>query len=204
MSEHDYSNFSIVDLAGRVATHLAHHDIQVVLVGGLAVEIYTLNRYLTGDIDMVNTSINSPAALKKAMAEIGFQKQGRVFENPTTNITVEFPSAPLAVGDEHIKEVTTCETAWGDIAILQAVDVVKDRLLAYLYWNDNQSAVQAITVALIHAISPIVLETFFVYQGETQKGKVVLDTLTEAATLPEPDMGAIEALFIKQLLAQRR
>lgn len=90
MSEHDYSNFSIVDLAGRVATHLARHDIQVVLVGGLAVEIYTLNRYLTGDIDMVNTSINSPAALKKAMAEIGFQKQGRVFENPTTNITVEF------------------------------------------------------------------------------------------------------------------
>ncbi len=52
----DFSNTSISDLAATVAEYLQQHGIEVVLVGGLAVEIYTENLYLTKDIDMVNTN----------------------------------------------------------------------------------------------------------------------------------------------------
>ena len=39
----DYEGISIVDLAGIVAEHLQLHGVRVVLVGGLAVEIYSEN-----------------------------------------------------------------------------------------------------------------------------------------------------------------
>ena len=48
----DFSGLTMVDLAGLVANHLSAHNIDVVLVGGLAVEIYSHNLYLTKDIDM--------------------------------------------------------------------------------------------------------------------------------------------------------
>jgi hypothetical protein len=63
-----------VELAAIVANHLRDHDIRVVLVGGLAVEIYSKNIYLTKDIDMVDMSYRTPAELHKAMAKIEFEK----------------------------------------------------------------------------------------------------------------------------------
>ncbi len=82
----DFRNTSIIELAAIVANHLNQHDIKVVLVGGLAVEIYSENLYLTKDIDMVNTSYDSAGPLKQAMSELGFEKQGRVFINDSTEI----------------------------------------------------------------------------------------------------------------------
>ena len=102
----DFKSTSMIELAVVVAQHLKRKDIQVVLVGGLAVEIYTENQYLTNDIDMVDISYQKPAVLRAAMLELGFTKRGRVYRNSSTDIVVEFPSAPLAVGDELIKEQT--------------------------------------------------------------------------------------------------
>lgn len=55
----DFSHTPIIELAGIIAEHLQGLGIDVVLVGGLAVEIYTENIYLTKDIDMVNTNYAS-------------------------------------------------------------------------------------------------------------------------------------------------
>src|SRR6187402_1436589 len=107
----NYSDTPIVELAAILAKHLQHHGVSVVLVGGLAVEIYTENLYLTKDIDMVNTNYKKPSALHKVMAELGFYKQGRIYVNDTTDITVEFPSGPLAVGNKPITSTTIAKTA---------------------------------------------------------------------------------------------
>ena len=40
------------------------------------------------------------------METIGFFKEGRVFVNATTDISVEFPSGPLSGGDDLIKKIT--------------------------------------------------------------------------------------------------
>lgn len=129
----DFSKTSIIELAAIVADHLQKHDIEVVLVGGLAVEIYTANLYLTKDIDMVKTNYKSSRELNYAMAKLGFQKKGRIFVNATTEITVEFPSGPLSVGDESVAKTTIAKVANGDIPILQASDVIKYRLAAYIH-----------------------------------------------------------------------
>ena len=131
----DFKATPIIDLAAIIANHLQLHGIDVVLVGGLAVEIYSENLYLTKDIDMVDTSYQEAAVFRRAMAAIGFIKQGRVYINETTAICVEFPTAPLSVGDELIKEITVVNTPAGAIPILFATDVIKDRLAAYFHWQ---------------------------------------------------------------------
>ncbi|MBB3167725.1 hypothetical protein [Simiduia aestuariiviva] len=164
----DISQFSMLQLAGYIAQHLKARNIDVVLVGGLAVACYTYNRYLTKDIDMVDISYQSPRALQSAMNALGFQKKGRVFVSDETDIVVEFPSAPLSVGDEFITNHTEFQTAQGAIPILQAIDVVKDRLAAYFHWQDKQSLVQALCIMLCHNISPNEVQKFCTREGSQE------------------------------------
>ena len=70
----DFSNTSIEQLAAIAAEHLLQQGIEVVLVGGLAVEIYTENLYLTKDIDMVNTNYQKPKVMHKAMEALPHKK----------------------------------------------------------------------------------------------------------------------------------
>jgi hypothetical protein len=161
----DYQDYSMEQLASTIAAHLKAHDIDVVLVGGLAVALYTDNRYLTSDIDMVDVSHQDPAHLQAVMAELGFDKEGRIYTHNSTDIVVEFPAAPLAVGDELISETTTMKGPWGNIPILYAVDVVKDRLAAYIHWQDQQSLVQALCIMLCHGIAPNAIKLFCKNKG---------------------------------------
>lgn len=161
----DFSETSIVELATIVADHLQQHDIEVVLVGGLAVEIYTENLYLTKDIDMVNTNYKSPQELRDAMSKLGFQKKGRIFVNDTTEISVEFPTGPLSVGDELVAKTTIAKVAKGKIPILDVSDVIKDRLAAYIHWQDRQSLVQALAILLKHPTNRTSLKNFCDREG---------------------------------------
>ena len=161
----DFSNHSITDLAAIIIEHLNEAGIEVVLVGGLAVEIYTENLYLTKDIDIVNVNYQKPAVLKKEMSVLGFHKRGRIFVNDTTDICVEFPTAPLSVGDDLITETTTFKIGDKTIPILKVNDIVKDRLAAFIHWKDNQSLVQAVAIMVKHKLYPIAFESFCLKEG---------------------------------------
>ena len=196
----DYSDTSIVELATIVAGHLEKRGIRVVLVGGLAVEIYTENLYLTKDIDMVNSSYNAPSEINNAMSEIGFHKQGRVYINETTEICVEFPSAPLSVGDQIIQDTTRIKTGYGELPILFATDVVKDRLAAYFHWNDRQSLVQALAVMNKHSVSPEKLRAFCNSEGKPEQFKLLEELWQHLQEKDLSTMKAIEALIIEETL----
>ncbi len=164
-SSTDYSDVSILELAAMISKHLQASNIQAVLVGGLAVEIYTENLYLTKDINLVNIGYDKPQVLRQAMAEIGFRKSGRVFVNETTPISVEFPSAPLSIGDRLISDTTTAQIGEVSIPILKVTDVVMDRLSAFVHWHDKQSLVQAVAICLKHKLSPAGFDEFFEYEA---------------------------------------
>lgn len=164
----DFKNTPIIELAAIIAEHLQNLGIEVVLVGGLAVEIYTENLYLTKDIDMVNTNYKSPRELNSAMGDLGFVKKGRIYVNPSTEITVEFPPGALSVGDEPITSTTTVLLMKGTIPILQISDVIKDRLVAYIHWRDKQSLVQALAILLKHPIKVESLKPFCDSEGKAE------------------------------------
>ncbi|HEY7774039.1 MAG TPA: hypothetical protein VIC26_12720 [Marinagarivorans sp.] len=198
----DFSGLTMVDLAGLVANHLSVHNIDVVLVGGLAVEIYSHNLYLTKDIDMVNINYTPAKALQQAMAEIGFYKQGRVYINETTDISIEFPSSPLSVGDEIITKTTTVPSGKGTVPILTVNDVVKDRLAAFIHWGDNQSLVQATAVMLKHGLGPNEFKTYIQREG-TLDHFALLESLHKTADSTHITMLGLEKnltdLIIQQL-----
>jgi len=196
----DFSTTPITELAAIVATHLSEHDIDVVLVGGLAVELYSENLYLTNDIDMVDISYTKPDKLHKAMAEIGFEKTGRIFVNPSTDITVEFPSPPISVGDELVTETTTMATPAGDLPVLVARDVIKDRLAAYIHWHDKPSLVQALAV-IIKYPGEIEAVAAFCEKEDSEKSMLLIrDLLATAGERGVTEMEDLEKLLVERTL----
>jgi hypothetical protein len=189
-----------MELAAIVATHLREHDIDVVLVGGLAVEFYSENVYLTKDIDMVDTSYARPSKLHKAMAEIGFEKMGRIFANPSTDITVEFPSPPISVGDELVTETTTMATPAGDLPILVARDVIKDRIAAYIHWRDKPSLVQALAVIIKYPEEIEAVAAFCKKEGSEESMLLIRDLLAIASERDLTKMEDVEKLLVEQTL----
>jgi hypothetical protein len=196
----DFSHTEITELAVIVVQHLQNHGIEVVLVGGLAVEIYTENLYLTEDIDLVNTNYQAPKHLRAAMADLGFTKQGRVFINPTTSISVEFPAAPLAVGNQLIKKTAIVKTARGSIPILRIDDVIKDRLAAFIHWRDHQSLVQAVVLMFKNDFKHTKFKSFCEVEGELAHYTLLSELFKAAKNKKAENMHDVELLLSALLL----
>lgn len=147
------SEMSQAEVAAYVQSHLRNHKIYVTLSGGAAVSIYTVNRYVSADVDLVEDTYADRTQIKAAMAEIGFREKNRYFVHSETQHIVEFPSGPLSVGGEPVKHIEEIKYATGILRVISPTDCVKDRLAAYYFWGDQQSLTQAVLVAIHNRIS---------------------------------------------------
>jgi len=138
---------SVGEVAAYVAEHLRHSSINVVLTGGSCVSIYTDNRYLSYDLDFIEEGRSTRKKIAACLKEIGFQEKDRYFTHPDTAFFVEFPSGPLAIGDEPVGTIAQLAFTTGSLRLLSATDCVKDRLANYYHWKDRQCLEQAIMVA---------------------------------------------------------
>jgi hypothetical protein len=68
---------STPELAAFVQSRLGDQGIDVVLSGGACVAIYSENRYVSMDIDLVNNHFASRREIREAMRVLGFEEQGR-------------------------------------------------------------------------------------------------------------------------------
>lgn len=140
------TGLSLGELAAFVADHLRTRGIDVVLVGGACICIYSDNKYRSFDLDFITTGMTSRQKIRAALLEIGFTEEQRYFKNPETDFFIEFPSGPLAIGDELPGEIATLPYPTGVLRLLSPTDSVKDRLAAYYHWKDRQSLEQAVLV----------------------------------------------------------
>ena len=89
-----------------VASHLESKGLEVVLVGGAVVSIYSKGIYKSGDLDFIVTSLFKDK-LPQYMKEIGFKKGtkgslGRLYRHPECNhLVVEFPTGPVSIGEDY-------------------------------------------------------------------------------------------------------
>lgn len=160
---------TIEELAAIVSGSLEAAGISAVLSGGAVVSIYTHNAYESDDLDFI--SPQSTAKIAEALAPLGFKRQGRMFCHPRSTLFVEFPSGPLAIGNELIPttEVGEKRTATGTIRLLTPTQCVMDRLAAYFHWNDLQSLDQAVMVALSQKVSFSKLDAWAKREGASEK-----------------------------------
>lgn len=175
-------NMTQAELAAYVQSHLRKKGITVVLSGGAAVSIYTLNKYISADVDLVNAFFAERNNIKKAMEEIGFHEKNRYFIHPDTKHLVEFPTGPLAVGDEMVKDINEIKLTTGILRVISPTDCVKDRLSWYYHMNDQQCLKQAIQVAQKHDIDINEIQRWSGGEGKLNEFKKIKKNLTRRRT----------------------
>lgn len=159
------SDLTIGEMAAYIAEHLRANGVDVVLVGGACVSIYSANEYSSFDLDFIITGTSTRQKVRACLAEIGFAEKNRYFVHPETRFFVEFPSGPLAVGDEPPNEISSLGFSTGNLRLLSPTDCVKDRLAAFYHWKDQQSLEQAILIARDNPIDTAEVRRWSVKEG---------------------------------------
>lgn len=121
------------EVSALVQSHLSKRGIEVILSGGTAVAIYSSNAYVSKDVDLVNMYSARGGAIKAATEEMGFREEGRYFKHPGSEVFVEFPPVPLAVGPEPVRTVDEITLATGTLKIISPTDCAKDRMASYYH-----------------------------------------------------------------------
>lgn len=105
--------------------------IKPVLVGGRALEFYTLGGYATRDIDLV---INGREQAKAVLKEMGFLRRPgeRHWYHEELDLALEIPGDSLA---GSMDKVLTVELDGAEVYIIGIEDLIVDRLAAAKFWN---------------------------------------------------------------------
>tara|TARA_B100001540_G_scaffold313683_1_gene337077 strand:+ start:2782 stop:3336 length:555 start_codon:yes stop_codon:yes gene_type:complete len=153
----DISKLGRAEMAALIVETLAAHDIDVVLVGGSCVCVWTNEKFGSLDLDFIDLTYSRRKQIAVALSQLGFspnERQPKYFTHPDCQWSVEFPTAPLAVGHEYIgdKQVATKETSTGTLRLLSPTDTIKDRLLWWYLENDPQCWEQALEIARNHKV----------------------------------------------------
>jgi hypothetical protein len=170
-------SMSQVELAAYVQDSLQAEGIHVVLSGGSAVSFYSSNKYVSKDLDLINTSFSRRSKIKMVMEGLGFTEKGRYFIHPETTFFVEFPDGPLSVGEEPVKEISEFELSTGTLKVLSPTDCVKDRLCAFYFWNDLQGLEQAVLVAKNQQVDLKEIKRWSKVEGKEKEYKSFIDKL---------------------------
>lgn len=171
MKQINWKEMTVEEIGALVCSHLEKQKISVVLVGGACVTIYSENQYKSADLDFVMGDY-SLKELDPIMAEIDL-KRGlstmRHYENKDCPYFIEFPPAPLTVGDEFITKTETIKTKYGILRLLTPEDSVKDRLAAFYHWGDRQSLEQAILICHTRKINLEEVKRWSEKEGASEK-----------------------------------
>lgn len=142
----DWKTITLKELAGFISEELRKRGIEIILVGGACVTIYSQNRYQSYDLDFI--TYDEMKRIKKALKELEFIEKDGYFQHKDCKWFVEFVSPPIAVGNEPIHKFNNVDTLFGKIKMLRPTDSVKDRLSNFYHWNDEQALEQAINICL--------------------------------------------------------
>lgn len=141
------------EVAATIAEALDKANIRAVLTGGGCATIYSGGEYQSEDLDLIIQSAPTRRELDDAMRSVGFKRKGDHYVHPKTDLFVEFPRGPLAIGRDL--KITPVNIRLGTrvIRALSATDSCRDRLAAFYFWNDRQSLDTAILIALSQKVN---------------------------------------------------
>lgn len=101
-----------------------------IVVGGAALEFYTLGGYTTKDVDLV---IGDRRRLDQVLRDLGFQRTGgRHWYSELLDMAIEAPDEVLAGSEDKIATVTV---GGKRVYLIGLEDLIVDRLAAAKYWQ---------------------------------------------------------------------
>ena len=171
------SKMTQAELGAFVQSQLRKNGIEVVLAGGAAVAIYSNNKYVSKDLDLINIYSVNRRKIRDSLIEIGFHEQGRYFRHSDSQFFIEFPPGPLAIGQEPVKEVVEKKFSTGILKVISPTDCVKDRLAAYYHWGDQQALLQASLVADQHRVKIDEIRNWSLAEGKLEEFEKIKNRL---------------------------
>ena len=166
-----------IEIAAFVHSHLREQGVDVVLSGGASVSLYSGNKYVSKDLDLINIRFVKRQKIKAVMDELGFQERGRHFVHPDSEFIVEFPDGPLSVGEEPVKKIDEIKLSTGNLRVISPTDCVKDRLAAFYFWGDRQCLAQAVMVTADNRINLKELERWSKAEGKLKEFQTFKEAL---------------------------
>jgi hypothetical protein len=169
----DLSNLSITELAASICDSLRKEGLQATLSGGACAEIYSSNKYVTGDLDFVVNYVwpENDKIIERVMSALGFEKSGRIFINKSVSYSVEFPPGPLSIGEEYQIKPVEIKVKTGKLSLLSPTDSAKDRLTGYFYGNDSQCLDQAVMICQMNKVNMEDIRKWATSEGRPDKFK---------------------------------
>lgn len=126
---------------------LEPEGIRPVLVGGGAVEFYTMGGYTTQDLDLV---VSRREAARRALEGMGFTRLpgARHWYREDLDVAIEIPSEDLAGSQDQVVQLDVDGLS---CYVIGVEDLVIDRLNAYVHWRSELDGEWAARLMALHA-----------------------------------------------------
>ncbi len=115
-----------------------------IIVGGTAVEFYTLGGYSTLDLDLV---YEKREALEKLLQGLGFKRYGRHWYEEGPDLAIEVLSSTLT---GSMDKLTKIEIDGITAYMIGIEDIIADRLNAYVHWKSEDDGRWARRIMFLH------------------------------------------------------
>lgn len=125
---------------------LQEKNLRPVIVGGLAVEIYTRSDYTTTDIDLI---ISNREAANTILLELGFVREGRHWYHEQLSVSIEIPNDKLEDADDD-KVIELSLNDGLKVYVIGIEDIILDRLRACIHWKSSSDCEWGKRMFLIH------------------------------------------------------
>lgn len=140
------SKFEKMLYTTAIITKLVEIDNAIpIIVGGLAVEIYTRSDYTTVDIDLVTSKRTEVVDI---LEKLGFSKEGRHWFHEDLLISVEIPSDVLEGSYEKKIKLNLPGNLY--VYVISIEDIILDRLRACVHWKSSADCEWAERLYRIH------------------------------------------------------
>lgn len=172
---------SRLELAAIITEALGQKGIDAVLVGGAVVSIYTQNEYESTDLDFISSAEHKKVA--EVMRNLGFTVEGKNFLHKSTELSVEFPSGPLGLGDRvPVKPEGSIKVGKVKVTLLSPTQSVMDRLTWFYHNNDRQCLDQAVMITIKQPVKISTLKKWSLEEKSLDKFEIFLKALKAKKT----------------------
>jgi predicted nucleotidyltransferase len=130
---------------GILTKYLNKQNIRPIVVGGHAVEFYTLGSYTTADIDLVS---EKQEEIENILTVWGFKKIGRLWVFANMDIEVDIVASNLE--NDDISKITEVDVEGLKVYFIGIEDLIIDRLNAFVWWNSQEDGKWAEQITKLH------------------------------------------------------
>lgn len=137
----------MVQTTAILTSLFANENLRPIIVGGLAVEIYTRSEYTTSDIDII---FSQRHIADRYLRALGFIPEGRHWYHEDLLISIEIPNDMLedADNDKVIELILENDL---HVYVIGIEDIILDRLRACVHWKSSSDCEWGKRLLLMHA-----------------------------------------------------